>query len=80
MNNVREIRNRLDMSQADLASAIGVTQGNVSHIEQGRQVLMPAHAKRLIEIASERGVKISFDDIYHADRIKSRRTANPESA
>ena len=70
MNNVREIRTRLGMSQADLARAIGVTQGNVSHIEQGRQALMPAHATRLIEIASERGVKISFDDIYRAREAK----------
>lgn len=73
MNNVREIRTRLDMSQADLASAIGVTQGNVSHIEQGRQTLMPAHAMRLIEIAAERGVTISFDDIYRPDRTPTDR-------
>lgn len=65
MNNVRHIRTRLGLSQAEFAAAIGVTQGNVSHIERGQEV-MPAVARGIIAAAAKRGVTVTFDDIYGA--------------
>ncbi|WP_080937147.1 helix-turn-helix transcriptional regulator [Burkholderia plantarii] len=63
-NNIKQIRRWLDLSQAAFASAIGVTQGCVSHYECGRQDVSPNVARRIIALASGRGVAVTFDDIY----------------
>lgn len=64
MNNVQTIRKRLGLSQAAFADAIGVSQGNVSHIESRGQEVRPDVARRIIAAAAERGVVLTFDDIY----------------
>lgn len=64
MNNVRTIRARLGLSQAAFADAIGVSQGNVSHVEQGRQEVTPSVARSIIAAALQRGLVVTFDDIY----------------
>lgn len=66
MNAVKPIRQRLGLSQAQLAEALGMTQGNVSFIELDKQPFMPDAAARLIEIARERGLDIGFDHVYGA--------------
>jgi putative transcriptional regulator len=63
MNNIREIRRALGMTQAAFGSAIGVTQGNVSHYERGQDV-PPDVARRVIAAAAAGGVSVTFDDIY----------------
>lgn len=66
MNIITSIRERLSMTQSELAKAIGQTQGNIGHYENGRQQIPVYAAKRLIQIAHERGVKLSLDDIYES--------------
>jgi putative transcriptional regulator len=63
MSNIRTIRTRLGMTQAELGAALGMTQGNVHLIEKGQTVL-PAVARRLIAFAGTKGVRLSFDDVY----------------
>lgn len=70
MNPIQSIRQRLELTQQELADGIGVTQGNVSHYERG-QTVMPAVAERLIRFARQRGHHISFDDIYAASANQS---------
>lgn len=67
MNNVQNIRKRLGLSQTAFAEAIGVSQGNVSHIEQGRQEVMPALAREIIKVAAAKGLELTFDDIYRVE-------------
>jgi transcriptional regulator with XRE-family HTH domain len=51
------------MTQAALAEVIGVTQGNISHYENGQAI--PADiARRIISCAAERELGLTFDDIY----------------
>lgn len=69
MNNIFHIRKRLGLSQAAFGDAIGVSQGNVSHYEQGRHEVPPDVARRVIEAASARDVLVTFDDIYGASRM-----------
>ena len=64
MNNIKAIRQRLGMTQADFAEAVGVTQGNIGHYECQRQEVSPGVARRLIEFAATSGVTVSFNDIY----------------
>lgn len=68
MNNILQIRKRLGMTQEAFGAAIGVSQGNVSHYEQGRQEVPPDVARRVISAAEAVGQVVTFDDIYlHSD-------------
>ena len=64
MNNILPIRQLLGMSQVEFGLAIGVSQGNVSHYEQGRQEVPPDVARRLISAAKERVIVLTFNDVY----------------
>jgi putative transcriptional regulator len=64
MNAIRSIRACLGLTQAQLAAALGMTQGNVLHYEQGRQGVPSDVARRLIEHAATLGVDLTFDHIY----------------
>ncbi|WP_415034533.1 helix-turn-helix domain-containing protein [Azonexus sp.] len=66
MNAAQSIRQRLGMSQAAFAHALGVSQGNICHIEQQRQEVTPRIARRIIALAAKNGIAITFDDIYAA--------------
>jgi putative transcriptional regulator len=69
MNAVRPIRERLKLSQAQLADALGMTQGNVSFIELDKQPVMPDAAAKLIAYAQEHGLEISYDHVYGAAEL-----------
>lgn len=63
MNRIRSIRDRLGVTQAELALALGRSQGNVAFYERG-QVMPPDVARRLIVFAAGRGLAIGYEDIY----------------
>lgn len=65
MNPISQIRSRLGVTQTVLAEALRVSQGNVSNYERG-QNMPPETAKRLIAYGGERGVAITYEDIYGA--------------
>lgn len=80
MNNVKAIRQRLELTQEALAKGIGCTQGNVGHYERG-QSLPPEMARRLIAFAAERGHCVSFDDIYCLPKLTTPQpTTEPAAA
>jgi putative transcriptional regulator len=51
------------VTQDELAKALGKTQANISNYEKG-QTVPPAVAEKLIEFASSKGVKLTYNDIY----------------
>lgn len=51
------------MTQVALAKALGVTQSNVSHYEQGQE-MPPQVAKLLIKFAASLGEIVTYNDIY----------------
>ena len=63
MNTIKAIRERLGVTQSELADAMGCSQGNVSFYEKG-QTVPPDAAKRLIAYAKTKGRELTFDDIY----------------
>lgn len=63
-NNLKSIREQLVLSQAEFGELLGVSQGNVSHCEQQKQEVSPDMARRVIAAAKEKGVEVTFDDIY----------------
>lgn len=63
MSRIKEIRERLKLTQSDFAEALGCTQGNVGHYERG-QTLPPDRATTLIEFAAAKGLPLSMDQVY----------------
>ncbi|WP_183025656.1 helix-turn-helix transcriptional regulator [Variovorax sp. UMC13] len=63
MHNLKSIRDRLGVTQQVLAGGIGCTQGNVANLEAG-QALRPELAQKLVAFAKERGIELTFDDVY----------------
>lgn len=70
MNTFMAIRKRLNVTQAEIAAPLGVTQSNVSFYEKG-QTVPPAVAGRLIEFAKAKGLTLTFDEIYGAAKKKA---------
>lgn len=66
MNSILSIRKKLGMQQAEFADAIGVSQGNVSHYETGRNDPSLEVARRVVSLAKDRGEKISLEDVFPA--------------
>lgn len=80
MNAFRSIRACMGLTQSQLAAALGMTQGNFSHYEQGRQQIPPDVARRVIEHAATLGVTLTFDHIYgDAELPPARSAASPET-
>ena len=63
MNSIKAIRERLGVTQSELAKGMGCTQSNVSFYEQG-QTVPPQAAKALIAFAASKGHAVTFDEIY----------------
>lgn len=66
MNTLKSIRQKLGTTQAELASALGVTQSQVSKYERDEQDIPPALARALIVYAKTKGHRVTFNDIYSA--------------
>lgn len=69
MNAIQTIRKKIGVTQAEFAAGIGVSQGNVSHYENG-QTVPPVVGSRIIKYAKEKGVVLSFDDLYRPTAVQ----------
>ena len=63
-NNLKAIRNAFNLTQAELAQLIGCSQGNIGHYESRGQRIRQEVAQRIIEVAKQRGIAITLEDIY----------------
>ncbi|MFP3638135.1 helix-turn-helix transcriptional regulator [Paraburkholderia sp. SIMBA_054] len=69
MNKVSEIRAALSVSQHELSRAMHVGQSTISQYENdGCDPSLDA-AKRLIEFASGRGLRLTLDQVYALDEF-----------
>lgn len=71
-NRLTDIRKKLGISQAALATRWGMTAGNVSHIETGKQILTLDNAVALIGVCGAMGLKIDLDDIFIYPKPKTK--------
>lgn len=67
MSAIKRVRDRLNLTQEQLADVLGVTQGSVSFYEKGVVPIPPKNARKLIEFARAHGKKLSFNDLYSAE-------------
>jgi len=63
-NLIKEIRQRMGMTQQEFADMIGCTQGNIGHYELRDQMVPPDVARKLIFEAAVRGHRVTYEDIY----------------
>lgn len=50
---IKELRERLDLTQEQFAQQVGVTYSTVNHWENGKRIPLPFLAKRLREMKEE---------------------------
>ena len=50
---IKELRQRLDLTQEQFAQRVGVTYSTVNHWENGKRVPLPFLVKRLLEMKGE---------------------------
>jgi transcriptional regulator with XRE-family HTH domain len=75
MSRIREIRKRLDLTQAEFGAGIRCTQGNVGFYERGEQALPVDRAQTLIEFAAAKGLRLTLDQIYGRKPLPQPKTA-----
>ncbi|MFC3866210.1 helix-turn-helix domain-containing protein [Alcaligenes aquatilis] len=63
MSAIRDFRLKAQLTQADLAGMLEISQGRISQYESGG-LPSPAVAVRLVTLARTLGVRLLFEDIY----------------
>lgn len=63
-NAIKQIRQKLGMTQGSFARAIGKRQSAVANYETGYRKPDPSTAYVIIDLAKSSGLKISLEDIY----------------
>lgn len=64
MTRLQEIRERLGLTQEQMAEGIGCSQGNVWQIEQNGQRLLPERAEKVIDFCAQNGLPLTLDQVY----------------
>ena len=64
MNNILAIRRRLGLQQSEFADAIGVTQSNVSHYENGRNDPSLDVGRQVVALAKQMGHCVTLEDVF----------------
>ena len=64
MSNLKDIRERLDLTQQQLGDLLGCTQGMIGFYERGETPLPVGRANRLIAEAGWCGLRLTLDQVY----------------
>ncbi|SET28948.1 helix-turn-helix transcriptional regulator [Thorsellia anophelis] len=64
MNNLKQIRKAIGLSQCALSKSIGVTQGAIGHYEAGRRSPDLQTCRAIVEELNSRGASCSLDDVF----------------
>lgn len=71
---IRELRQRLNLTQEQLAEKVGVASSTVNHGQNGKRVPLPFLVKRLVELKYEFGRKLEESERYKAVKALARKT------
>ncbi|EOX5225673.1 helix-turn-helix transcriptional regulator [Escherichia coli] len=64
MNKLRHIREKLGLTQGELAAELGLTKGAIGHYENGRRDLSATQCRQIISVLNKHGAAVGFDDLF----------------
>lgn len=64
MNHIKRYRTEAGINQESLAEKIGMTQGGLSHFENGARKADLVMARKIVAALNEAGVQCSLDDVF----------------
>lgn len=64
MNNIRTFRERVGLTQSDLAKMVGCTRGAICHYETGRRGMDIDLCRTFIAAFRKHGIEVSLDDLF----------------
>lgn len=64
MNHIKELRCELGMTQGVLASALGVTQGAITHYENNRRTPDIDMCRGIVSVFNKNGANVTLDDVF----------------
>jgi len=64
MNNIRIFRERVGLTQSDLAKMVGCTRGAICHYETGRRGMDIDLCRTFIAAFRKHGIEVSLDDLF----------------
>lgn len=64
MNNIRTFRERVGLTQSDLAKMVGCTRGAICHYETGRRGMDIDLCRTFIAAFKKHGMEVSLDDLF----------------
>lgn len=62
--NIKTFRTEQKLTQAEFAEKLGLTQGAISHYENGRRPLDKPVADKIIAYAGSVGVELTYNDVF----------------
>ncbi|OJB95769.1 helix-turn-helix transcriptional regulator [Yersinia ruckeri] len=64
MNNLRIFRERIGLTQSELAELAGCTPGAIGHYETGRRGMDINLCRQFVEILNSSGAEVGLDDVF----------------
>ncbi|WP_296268438.1 helix-turn-helix transcriptional regulator [Pseudomonas sp. UBA6562] len=64
MSNIKNIRERLRMTQAALAVAVGVTQSAIAHYENERRKPGLEECRKIVAAFNSHGAGVTLDEVF----------------
>ncbi|ARZ01847.1 helix-turn-helix domain-containing protein [Yersinia ruckeri] len=64
MNNLRILRERIGLTQSELAELAGCTPGAICHYETGRRGMDINLCRQFVEILNSFGAVVGLDDVF----------------
>lgn len=64
MSNIRNIRERVGITQAALAKTVGLTQGAIAHYENDRRKPGLDECRRIVTALNHYNARVTLDDVF----------------